>query len=208
MHLSRVSFQNFRNFQNLDLEFDQGFVILAGPNGMGKTNFLEGIYWGAALRKFPDSKLAQLLKDQENFYRVKLEAGEEILELVCEQESEKLKFGYKHNGQKVSRSKYTGHLPVISFLPEDLNLLTHSPNCRRRFLNEAISAVSHEYRYNLSQYEKALKQRNLALETKTDLQIWDELLANYGSHITRERSQFTSFINAKLASILANLSPD
>ena len=73
MAVTRINFQNFRNFQSLDLKTGQGFVVLAGPNGAGKTNLLEGIYFGASLRRFPDSKLSQMVKTGEGFYKIRLE---------------------------------------------------------------------------------------------------------------------------------------
>ncbi len=185
-------------------------MVLVGPNGTGKTNFLEGIYWGATLKRFPGTKLSQLLKEGEGFYKISLEfhgKDDESLGLVCEEQEGKYKFQYKSNNLTISRSKYAGQIPVISFLPEDLNLLTHSPSGRRRFLNEALSAVSVEYRHALSQYEKTLKQRNEALQIpNSDLEIWNEQFADFGSKIIHERQKFMEYIRNNLEAIASKLS--
>src|SRR3989344_1430169 len=227
MHINKVSFQNFRNFGRLELKFNPGFIVLAGPNGMGKTNFLEGLYWGAVLRRFPGTKLGQLMRDNELFYKINLQfhsKDEEILEIVSEREGEKYsaqgrpasgwKFTYRYNNLAVPRAKFAGHLPVISFLPEDLNLLGHSPAGRRRYLNETLSTTSAEYRRNLSEYEKTLKQRNELLqnlESESNSgqdEIWNERLAEYGSLIIAERQKFLEFVKERFEAATTALSPE
>lgn len=212
MKVVRIKFTNFRNFQSLDLRFDQGFVILTGPNGAGKTNFLEGIYFALSLERFPTSALNQLFQDGETFFRLEMTgavaAEETKFEVFCEQQEARTLQQLKINGQVVSRSQFMRKTAVISFLPEDLNLLTHSPVGRRSFFDETLTALSPEYRRAFSQYNKALKQRNLALEQKVDLDIWDEQLANFGSVITAFREGFIKFAGECLKGILENLSPD
>lgn len=211
MYIKQVSFQNFRNFSNLKLTLDPGFIVLAGPNGAGKTNFLEGLCFGLSLGRFPPSELDQLFWEGENFFRLALNifSGEETtFEVFCERQEERLRQQLKINSQVVGRSQFMRCFPVISFLPEDLNLLGHSPANRRRFLDETLTASSAEYRQALSQYNKALKQRNLALEQKTELEVWDEELANYGSQITAERKKFITFINDYFFAVLKKLSPE
>ena len=44
MGLSRLEIQNVRNLQTVRVELNPGFNALSGPNGSGKTSFLEAIY--------------------------------------------------------------------------------------------------------------------------------------------------------------------
>ena len=44
MYIESVQLKNFRNYQSLELEFDQGTNILFGDNAQGKTNVLEAVY--------------------------------------------------------------------------------------------------------------------------------------------------------------------
>ena len=211
MHVKQVSFQNFRNFQSLDLSLNQGFVIFAGPNGMGKTNFLEGLYFGLSLSRFPTSKTEQLFREGENFFRIKIIMQmdeEKILEVFCQKTDARASLHLKAAGQISARARYVKECPVISFIPEDLNLLSHSPANRRRFLDEAQSSCSAEYRRALAQYNRALKQRNEALETGSDLDIWDEQLVDFGSKITAGRNDFLNFIDTGLPGVLGEISPE
>ena len=52
--IQRLQLQSFRSYTDLILNISQPFVVLYGPNGMGKTNILEAISLftpGRGLRK-------------------------------------------------------------------------------------------------------------------------------------------------------------
>lgn len=211
MHISHVTLQNFRNFPNLDLPADQGFLVFVGGNGAGKTNFLEGVYYGASLRRFPESKFLQLFRKQESFFRVKLDCQNSepwTQEVFVEAADSSYLHRYKINNVESHRNQYQQLLPVISFLPQDLNLLTRSPSNRRRYLNETLSLVSAEYRYNRTQYERALKQRNETLQRGGGLDIWNEKLAEYGSFICLARQSYLAYLNANFQWTVSALSPE
>lgn len=40
MYISKVVVKNFRNFHNLNIEFQDGLNVVVGPNNVGKTNFI------------------------------------------------------------------------------------------------------------------------------------------------------------------------
>lgn len=218
MHLSRVKLRNWRNYESLDLSLHQGFVVFVGDNSAGKTNLLEGIYFGASLRRFPESKPPQLLQEGKGFLKVYLEANFPELttqEVFAEKVENRLVLKIKLLNQTVSKKAYTRHLPVISFLPQDLILLTRSPANRRRYLNEALTAGSVEYAHQLTQYKKTLEQRNKVLIqgleenlNLSSLEIWDGQLATFGSAIIAERDRFIVFLNSRLPQVMAGLSPE
>lgn len=218
MYISSLSFQHFRNFQSLDLSFNQGFVVLSGANGVGKTNFLEGLYFGGMLRRFPESKFQQLFRLGENFLRVKIYSRspeEHSQEVYGEKREGKYYHKWKVNNQTVSRAKYTGQVPVISFVPQDLNLLTRSPGNRRRYLNEVLAATFPKYAFAHQQYGRTLKQRNDLWEKIknaeaeiSEMDIWDDQLAEHGSEICRYRQGFLQYLNGHLAKTIGLLSPE
>ena len=45
MYVTRLSLNNFRNYEDEKIEFDPGVNIVYGANGMGKTNALEAVYY-------------------------------------------------------------------------------------------------------------------------------------------------------------------
>lgn len=217
MFVKNLSLQNFRNLKSLDLNLNQGFVVIAGPNGAGKTNLLEALYFGLNLRRFPESKLGQLFSGQENFFRIAIYGQN--------QEAKKFEIFYERtngytrklaiNSQVVPRIKFAGTLPAISFIPQDLSLLTRSPSGRRRFLDETLSLVFREYRYNLSQYLQALRQCCELLEKieqgeqrAEELLIWETKLQEYGKEITQFREKFLNFVNSNIEEAIFSLFPD
>ena len=42
MYIQELQLQNFKGFDNIELEFHPELSILVGPNGSGKTSILEG----------------------------------------------------------------------------------------------------------------------------------------------------------------------
>ena len=44
MYIESIRLNNFRNYELLEMNFDQGTNILYGDNAQGKTNILEAVY--------------------------------------------------------------------------------------------------------------------------------------------------------------------
>lgn len=218
MHITSIHYQNFRNLQSPALNLNEGFVILEGENGAGKTNFLEGIYFGLALKKFPESKLRQLFLEGQDFFRIRVgyfqREEQQLQEVYLEHSGDKYLCKTKHNNQEIPRSKYSSFFPIISFTPQDLGLLARSPGTRRRFLDGILVSVSPQYRYALLGYTKALKQRNnlwqkiQRSEAKLeDLELWDEKLAEFGSQICLDRDGFLKYLNTNFPRVISSFSP-
>lgn len=216
MIIRKTKFRNFRNFESLDASLNQGFVVLVGANGAGKTNFLEGIYFGMVLKRFPESRLPQLTKLGESFFSIQIctyDEEERWQEIFCKTQNGKFFCKLQMDEQIVPRSKYSGFGPVVSFLPQDLILLTRSPDNRRRFLNETLGNIFADYRNAFLNYEKVLKHRNelwLKIRNRTsgleELAIWDAQLAEHGSLITDRREKFIEFLRGNLTAVLAAIS--
>ena len=48
MIIQSIELNNFRNYENLQISFDEGTNILFGDNAQGKTNILEAAYLSAS----------------------------------------------------------------------------------------------------------------------------------------------------------------
>ncbi|HAR0241675.1 TPA: AAA family ATPase, partial [Enterococcus faecium] len=44
MRLNKLYLKNYRNYEELNIEFSKNLVIFLGENAQGKTNLLESIY--------------------------------------------------------------------------------------------------------------------------------------------------------------------
>ena len=96
------------------------------------------------------------------------------------------------------------------FEPEDLQLLSGSPNRRRNFLDRFLAQIYPSFQLAISRYNKALKQRNNLLKSdnfsKIELFPWDLMLAEYGSEIISKRCEFIKLLNSKIENIYAEIS--
>jgi DNA replication and repair protein RecF len=209
MHLKSLKLENFRNYKDLSIEFEKDQItVLVGKNAQGKTNLLESIYSLALTKSFRSKKnFEQICWDREHS-RIKAEVensdGEQLLEIFCSKAPMCQKV-LKLNESKVKSVEFVGNLNIVIFTPDDLNLISLSPNIRRKYLNMAISQVSKNYLQNLIEYTKVIKQRNALLfrikerkAKKEELVFWDNALVNHGSKIIMERQKTVDFLNEKL----------
>lgn len=213
MKVNKARISNFRSLQNLDLNFDQDFVILSGPNGSGKTSVLESVYYSSTLQAFPPSKSWELIRFGESFFRINIEAEGFASEYYYGKKDEK-KFERAQtiDGLRKKSSEVLGQMPTVSFLPQDLNLLQLSPGVRREYLDEILLQTEKNYENNLSEYAKVLLQRNELLSRirsgvakPQELDYWDEKLSSLACKITDSRIKLSDFIAESLVEEYKNL---
>jgi DNA replication and repair protein RecF len=209
MQLTHLSLTNFRNFTRLDLDVPAGTVMLVGDNAQGKTSLLEAVYFLATLTSFHASSDKQLINFIEA--RQNLAVGRIVGEYVRGSEHHRLEVriiqepngqnGTTHlrkevllDGVKRKSSEAVGQFNAVLFLPQMMGVIEGSPEERRRYLNLALAQVISHYQSALSEYNKALLQRNallkLLFERKGDvaqLDYWDEHLATSGAQIIHAR---------------------
>lgn len=73
MYIKKVKLENFRNYDNLDVEFKKDFNLIYGNNAQGKTNILEAIYLIAIGRSFQTNQDRELIKIGKEKAKVEIE---------------------------------------------------------------------------------------------------------------------------------------
>ena len=69
MQLNSLKLINFRNYDNLYIDFNKKVNLLVGKNGQGKTNIVESIYMLSFGKSFRTSKDKEIIKfDTESLY--------------------------------------------------------------------------------------------------------------------------------------------
>ena len=62
MIIQSIELNNFRNYENLQISFDEGTNILFGDNAQGKTNILEAAYLSGTTKSHKGSKDKEMIR--------------------------------------------------------------------------------------------------------------------------------------------------
>ncbi|MCL5435685.1 MAG: DNA replication and repair protein RecF [Patescibacteria group bacterium] len=213
MRIQALKLFNFRRIQELELTFDQDFVVLVGPNASGKTTVLEAIYYSSVLQAFPPGKTWELIRFGENFFRLGVTAEDQKLEFYYGKKGDKrYERSQTVNGVRKKANEAFGNFPVATFLPQDLNLLQLSPGLRREYLDEILLQTDTAYESVMSEYAKVLIQRNELLNRigagqakEVELDFWDGRLAALGNQIVTARKNLCDFLQKALPNTYSEL---
>lgn len=210
MFIKSLELKNYRNYDELSMDFSKGTNLLYGDNAQGKTNILEAIYLGATTKSHRGSKDRELIKFHENesHIRIQYEKQEIVHQLDMHLKKSKSK-GAAIDRIPIRRSSdLLGQIPVIFFSPEDLKIVKNGPSERRKFLDIELSQMERLYLYQLTNYNKILMQRNNLLkqirfqkDLIETLEPWDIQLVKYGSEIIRYREKFIKHLNETIQEI-------
>lgn len=201
MKIQSIDLQNFRNYPELHLDFEDGIHIFYGDNAQGKTNLLEAIYLSSACRSFRTVNDREMIRFHEEEGHVKLFFERQKIRHRIDVHLKKGRAkGVAIDSVPMRKAaEFIGFLNVILFSPEDLQIVKEGPGERRRFLDTEISLTDKIYYQAWLKYRKALEQRNQLLKdipftpslTET-LDVWDEALIRAGKEIIAGRKQFVS----------------
>lgn len=202
MYIKKVILENFRNYENQEIELNENINIIYGNNAQGKTNIIESVFLCAFGKSFRAKKDSELIKFDENNCKVevfynKIDREGSIKAII---EDKKVFFS---NGVKQNKiSDIIGKINVVIFTPDDIEIIKDGPQKRRRFLDMMISSLRPNYLHLLNNYNKTLEQRNnylrqIKMENKNPsmLDIWDEQLADYSFKIYEYRKYFIEKIS-------------
>jgi DNA replication and repair protein RecF len=208
MYLTHLSLTDFRIFSRFDQDVPQNALILIGDNAQGKTSLLEAIYYLSSLDSFQASNSVELI----NFSALQNDLA--ICRIVADYQkgdsnhhleiriirdthsngNSSIRKEILLDGQKKKINSVIGHFNAVLFLPHMLQIVTGSPQLRRHYLNLTLSQVDPRYTEALSEYNKALSQRNALLKqlfersgNPDQLSYWDERLTQSGSYIIHAR---------------------
>lgn len=78
MYIESLELKNYRNYQNLQLDFDKGTNIFYGDNAQGKTNILESVYLCGTTKSHRGSKDKEIIRfgEEESHIRMMIRKDE------------------------------------------------------------------------------------------------------------------------------------
>jgi DNA replication and repair protein RecF len=209
MRLERLEVVDFRNHDGAVVDLPAGVSVLAGPNGVGKTNLLEAIGYLATLgshRVGQDASLIRAGAASAVIRAAVLRAGRRLLVDVELRPGSGVRG--RVNGAQVPRARdLLGVVRATVFAPEDLGLVRGDPEERRRFLDTLASQRLPRYHGSRQDYDRVLRQRNTLLRSAggrlpatalATLEVWDEKLASAGAELWAERLRLVAALTPRV----------
>ena len=204
MIIKSIELRNFRNYEDLNISFDEGTNIFYGDNAQGKTNILEAAYLSGTTKSHKCSKDKEMIRfgEQESHIRTVVVKKDKEYQIDMHLKNNRSK-GIAINKVPIKKaSELFGILNMVFFSPEDLNIIKNGPAERRRFLDSELCQLDKIYLSDLTTYNKILNQRNKLLkdmvyrpDLKDTLPVWDMQLVETGRKIIRRRKQFVDELN-------------
>lgn len=200
MCLKNITIFNYKNYEQVELEFCNKINSFTGDNGVGKTNLLDAIYYLSFCKSYFNSIDGQNIRRGEKFFTIQgsyqREERKEIVFCGLKKGQKKV---FKRNNKEYSKlSEHIGFLPLVMISPNDSSLILEGSEERRKFIDTVISQYDKDYLEQLIKYNRALSQRNKLLKhfatSKTfdeiSLEIWDEQLTFASKKIYETRVNF------------------
>ena len=188
MLITNLNLNNYRSYTTLDLSLDPGISIFVGKNGEGKTNIAESVLYLTFLSSHRASGNTPLIKlgNQSAYIRAKVKYPEREILVELEINSDKANRAKVNQNQVRSQKEIFGIVQTIYFSPEDLDIVRGDPSERRRFIDQLLTLRSPRIAGVISDYERAVKQRNSLLKTRASadaLNPWDKQVAELGGEL-------------------------
>ncbi len=207
MLLKKISLKNFRNFVDEKFSFNPFLTIIIGENSRGKTNILEAIHLVIHGEGFRETKEQELLQFEKNNAVVEamFASGDDKFEFEIHLRKTDLTVNKIFTINKTKRKyfQYRQETPkTVLFSPEQIEIITGSPDGRRKYFNIQLSLYDYEYKKRILNYENALRKRNKILELhrndvnlKEELSFWNNYLEEQGNYISKKRGEYVDFLN-------------
>lgn len=212
MKINNICLQNFRNYKNLELNFNSSRNIIVGENAQGKTNLIEAIYMCSFAKSFRTSNAADMISFNSDYASINADIESEDIEKNLDIKINKSgKKMIKKDGKLLSRTAdLLNNLVVIVFSPDDLRIIKDAPDRRRNFINKELSQLRPKYYDNLKRYNAALNQKNSLLKSPNIdemlLDAYDSEIAKCGFQIMNNRRDFVKQLSAQAAKIQSSIS--
>ena len=207
--ITNLNLVNFRNYSSVNFSTSEKYNLLIGSNGQGKTNLLEAIYFLSLLRSFRTSQVKELRKIGTSGFRVagtikNTNSWEQKLEVIY-QDTRKLKVDDTYIAKA---SEFIGYFRTVAFAPNDILIIQGNSSFRRKFIDMALTRISHSYLQKLQDYNVALKSRNKILKNgyfkgvEKIISPYEEIIAINGLQVINERIEFISRLKAEVLLLL------
>ncbi|MFZ0834746.1 MAG: DNA replication/repair protein RecF [Mycobacterium sp.] len=220
MYVRHLGLRDFRSWSQVDIELQPGRTVFVGPNGYGKTNLVEALWYAATLgshRVATDAPLIRAGASRAVVSAIVVNDGRELavdLEITAG----------KANKARLNRSpvrssrEILGVLRAVLFAPEDLALVRGDPSDRRRYLDELATLRRPALAGVRADYDRVVRQRTALLKTAAaqrsrdsgllhTLDVWDGHLAEHGARLLAARVELVNELRPEVEKAYQLLAP-
>jgi DNA replication and repair protein RecF len=201
VYVRHLGVRDFRSWAHADLELQPGRTVFVGPNGCGKTNLIEALWYSTTLgshRVGTDMPLIRAGSTRAVVSTIIVNDGRECavdLEIAAGR-ANKARF---NRSPVRSVREVVGVLRAVLFAPEDLALVRGDPAERRRYLDDLVTVRRPTLAGVCADYERVLRQRTALLKSLSGarhrgdqaamdtLDVWDGRLAEHGAELMAAR---------------------
>lgn len=209
---TRVGIRGIRNILELLVDPGPRLNVVLGDNGQGKTSLLEALYLVATSRSFRTERLSEVVRDgsEQGVVAVTVEDGVQPYDqrAVLAKQSNR----FLLDGKRPERlSAFAVRTPVVVFHPGDLGLVSGPAVARRTLLDRVALYLDPQSAEHRTRYARALRERQQVLEKRgaeaAELDVFEEILAEHGSKLTRTRASATLLLTESLKVAFAQMGP-
>ena len=218
MLVTAIEARPVRSLDQVRVELEPGIVSVVGPNGVGKTNLVEALYFALTGRSFRTSDRRDLIPFGGSLARAEASVRDadglerRLMASVSRTDGRRhLLDGSPADPATLARNRP----PVAVFAPDRLSLIKGPPAERRAHL-DGFTAARWPARTELrKRYGQALAQRNALLSrlaagygTGADLDVWDAGLAETAAPLIAARDEAIAELSPLFAAAAAELGLD
>jgi DNA replication and repair protein RecF len=203
-----VQLRDFRTYSRAEAHLGEGLTVVHGPNGVGKSNLLEALYFGC-------TGLSPRTRNERELVRFGEQATRVVVRLVDGSRAHELGVGFEpgqpkrmsSDGAPVERLLDVEARPLLSvFLPDRLELLKGPPALRRAHLDQVVAAIWPVRAADRRGYSRVLTQRNALLAgiragraSRATLSTWDRELARHALALCEHRTAAVALLAVPFA---------
>ncbi|KKB08362.1 DNA replication/repair protein RecF [Devosia chinhatensis] len=211
-HISRLRLTAFRNYASAALDLDSRHVVLTGSNGSGKTNLLEAVSVlspGRGLRGASFETLQSQGSDLPWAVAASIEAYDGPADIGTGATPEGGRRVRINGANARSIEAMSDYLRVLWLTPAMDGLFSGPAGDRRRFLDRLVTTLVPAHASAVSDFEKAMRQRNRLLEEDGDprwLSAVEAQMAELGASVHLNRTDSLVSLQALIAESLDDAS--
>jgi DNA replication and repair protein RecF len=166
-HLTRLRLRHFRSHGALDIACQAGTVLLTGENGIGKTNVLEAISMLASGRGLRSGQLDEMTQSGQQAWHVlaDMDGPTGAMRVSVDYQQQAAGRRIRIDGETARGFDYLSEaLPQLWLTPSMDRLFNDGASGRRKFLDRFAQTLDAGLSRHLSQFERAMRERNKLLQ--------------------------------------------